>query len=46
MAIKAAEIWQDFSFVWGGFDRCTSVGQEGWPGRSSWVAVGLGGRGG
>jgi hypothetical protein len=44
VALHAADIWQDISYVWGGFDRCSWVGQEGWPGRSSWVVVGLGGR--
>jgi hypothetical protein len=35
MAANAAELFADISHVWGGFDRCSWVGQEGWPGRSS-----------
>jgi hypothetical protein len=35
MSLKAAELFADISYVWGGFDRCSWVGQEGWPGRSS-----------
>jgi hypothetical protein len=35
MAATAADLFADISHVWGWFDRCSWVGQEGWPGRSS-----------